>query len=161
LNAPKSEESFITRAGLNLDFLPVVEHNALEEKLKKTRQKLPYHQAYFKETFSDELWQAMEYRSLNQSQFAEHADVTKQFLTKVFRGGNCTSDTIVKLAFALNFTAHIHLTPNDVGCEWIHQVPWNLHRPFGIYEGFLARGAYSNVTQTEKEVEYAAIPSDT
>jgi len=95
--------------------MPTVERSVkLEESLNRTRQTLPYQVAYLKETFSDELWRAMENRHLNQAQFAERADVSKQFLTKVFRGGNCTMETIVKLAFALDYRAHIHLTPNHV-----------------------------------------------
>ena len=138
--------------------MPSVERSAkLDEKLNKTRQTLPYQSAYFKETFSDELWQAMENRGFNQAKFAEQAGVSKQFLTKVFKGGNCTMETIVKLAYALNFRAHIHLTPKNVGCEWIHQIPWNIPRDFGIYDGFFSGAKYHSVKQIKKDMNYAVI----
>jgi len=161
LNAPRSAESYITTANLGLEPLPAVERSVkLDGKLNKTRQTLPYQTAYFKETFSDELWQAMESRALNQSQFAERADVSKQFLTKVFKGGNCTMETIVKLAFALNFRAHIHLTPNNVGCEWIHQIPWTIPRGHDIYAGLFSGAKYHNVQQIKKEMNYAVVTSN-
>jgi hypothetical protein len=161
LSAPKREGSFITTSNLGLAPLPAVERSAkLDEKLNKARQTLPYQAAYFKETFSDELWLAMEHRNLNQAQFAEKADVSKQFLTKVFRGGNCTMETIVKLAFALNYRAHIHLTPNDVACEWIHQIPWTIPKGFDIYSGLFSSAKYHNVNQIKKEMEYAVVTSD-
>ncbi len=161
LNAPRSAESYITTANLGLEPLPAVERSIkLDENLNKTRQTLPYQTAYFKETFSDELWQAMDNRGLNQTQFAERADVSKQFLTKVFRGGNCTMETIVKLAFALNFRAHIHLTPNNVGCEWIHQIPWNIPRGIEIYAGLFSGAKYHNVKQIKKEMNYAVVTSN-
>jgi hypothetical protein len=102
----------------------------------------------------------MENRHLNQAQFAERADVSKQFLTKVFRGGNCTMETIVKLAFALNYRVHIHLTPNHLGCEWIHQIPWNIPRASDIYSGLFSGAKYRNISQVEKDLSYAVVTSD-
>ena len=94
----------------------------LQRHLDESRQSLGYQVACIEETFSDELWAAMEARGLTQSQFADKADVSKQFLTKIFRGGNCTIETIVKLAYALDYHVNLHLTPNDVGCSWIHGI---------------------------------------
>jgi len=147
LSEPKSADSSIMIANLGLAPLTVEQSAKLEEKLNKTRQTLAYQTAYFKETFSDELWQAMEHRKLNQAQFAERADVSKQFLTKVFKGGNCTMETVVKLASALNFQAHIHLTPNEVGCKWIHAIPWSTSRDFPA--GLLSGAKYRNIDQKE------------
>jgi len=93
---------------------------ALQKRLNQTRKRLPYQIAYVQTAYSDELWQAMEHRDLNQVEFAERAHVPKQFLTKVFRGGNCTIETMVKLAFALDYKVSIHLTPHEIGCAWMH-----------------------------------------
>jgi hypothetical protein len=95
---------------------------ALENRIEQARKTLPYRVEYAQQNYSDELWQAMEHRNLNQVEFAEKAKVPKQFLTKVFRGGNCTIETMVKLAFALDYKLSIHLTPNEVGCAWMHCV---------------------------------------
>lgn len=139
---------------------PVERSLKLEAKLEAARSTLAYHRAYFKETFSDELWQAMEHRGLNQAEFAQKANVRKQFLTKVFRGGNCTMDTIVNLAYALNYRAHVHLTPNDIGCAWIHRIPQSI--PRRIEENLLLWSGhkYNQVVHIEKEVECATLPSD-
>ena len=104
--------------------LPVERNLILEGKLNQTRKSLPYQIEYFQGNYADELWQAMEHRGLNQVKFAEQAGVTKQFLTKVFRGGNFTGATMVKLAFALNYKVHVHLTPNEVGCAWMHSMDY-------------------------------------
>jgi DNA-binding phage protein len=141
-------------------WINIVHSPRLDARLHKARQSLPYQSAFLKESFSDELWQAMEQRGLNQAQFAEKADVSKQFLTKVFRGGNCTMETIAKLVFALNFRAHIHLTPNEVGCEWIHQVPWTIPQSFNAYTDFFIGTKYHSVNRIEKEMDYAAVTSD-
>ncbi|HEY3857679.1 MAG TPA: helix-turn-helix transcriptional regulator [Verrucomicrobiae bacterium] len=137
--------------------VPVERSVALQRRLADTRLTLGYQTAYFKETFSDELWQAMEHRGLTQADFAEKASVPKQFLTKVFRGGNCTCDTIVKLAYALNYKAHIHLTPNDVGCEWIHRIQdcTAFNRPLESYNFYW--GHYTGVVDLEKQVKHATV----
>jgi transcriptional regulator with XRE-family HTH domain len=101
----------------------------LQEKLESARKSLSYHIEQFEGTYADDLWQAMEHRGLNQVQFAAQAGVSKQFLTKVFRGGNWTSETMVKLAFALNYKISVHLTPNEVGCAWIHCIDEASPRP--------------------------------
>lgn len=132
----------------------------LEARLERTRETAEYRTAYFRETFSDELWQAMEHRGLNQAQFAEKAGVAKQFLTKVFRGGNCTMDTIVKLAFSLNYTANIHLTPNEVSCAWLHRIPDFLSKPGTSGAALWIEGKYDKVNSLEKEVQLAAVPSN-
>jgi Helix-turn-helix len=98
----------------------IVKSAELENSLERARKSLQYHVAYAQETYSDELWQAMEHRDLNQVEFAKKAGVPKQFLTKIFHGGNCTIETMVKLAFAINYKVNIHLTPNEVGCSWMH-----------------------------------------
>jgi len=100
--------------------VPVEKNLVLEGKLDRARKSLPYQIEYFQGNYADDLWQAMEDRGLNQVEFAERAGVSKQFLTKVFRGDNCTGATMVKLAFALNYKLHVHLTRNEVGCAWIH-----------------------------------------
>jgi transcriptional regulator with XRE-family HTH domain len=152
------------RTGDNLAMtVPIERSLALEQRLADTRKTLGYQAAYFKETFSDELWEAMEHRGLTQAQFAEKAKVPKQFLTKVFRGGNCTCDTIVKLAYALNYKAHIHLTPNDVGCEWIHWIPQTMtqfQRPLTSYMEFWVGAEYKSVTNVKKEVNCATVPTE-
>lgn len=91
--------------------LPIERNLALEGKLDRARKSLPYKIEYTQGAFADDLWQAMEHRRLNQVEFAEKAGVAKQFLTKIFRGGNCTIETMVKLAFALDYKLSIHLSP--------------------------------------------------
>ena len=102
---------------------------ALVEKLERIRNALPYQVEQAQGIYADELWQAMEGRGLNQVEFAQKADVPKQFLTKVFRGGNCTIETMVKLAFALDYKVSIHITPKEVGCAWIHCIDESSPRP--------------------------------
>jgi hypothetical protein len=167
LKERKKEESCImikdTGNNLSVTVIPSVERSLkLDKKLESARLTLGYQASYFRETFSDELWQAMDHRGLNQADFAEKASVPKQFLTKVFRGGNCTMDTIVKLAFALNYRAHIHLTPNDVACEWIHWSPNMLPHMATTSLWVCLNSRYSPVSETKKaiEVEYATIPSN-
>lgn len=109
--------------------LPIETNSSLERSLEEARKGLPYQIAYAQETYSDELWQAMEHRELNQVQFAERADVSKQFLTKIFRGGNCTIETMVRLAYSLDYKLSIHLTPNEVNCGWLHFAPELSTRP--------------------------------
>lgn len=141
-------------------FPPIEQSPALQRRLEATRKSLGYQTAYFRETFSDELWQAMEHRGLTQAEFAEKANVPKQFLTKVFKGGNCTSDTIVKLAHALNYKAHVHLTPNDIECEWIHCVPQNVFKyqsQLQSYVHYWVGAEYKEVTNVEKEVKCATL----
>jgi hypothetical protein len=157
---PKREGVSITSGSLNWTAAPPAERSLkLDQKLEKARRGLGYKTAYFRETFSDELWQAMEYRGLTQAQFAEKAGVPKQFLTKVFRGGNCTMDTIVKLSFALNFDAHVHLTPSDLGCVWIHWVQEITPRQIQSLR-LWAGTEYRKVSEQEKELEYAVVSSN-
>lgn len=112
LNEPNKDGISIILSGGQT--LKVERSGKLEAKLEARRATLGYQTAYFKEVFSDELWQAMEHQGLNQAQFAEKATVSKQFLTKVFKGENCTMDTIVQLTHALGYNAHIHLTPINI-----------------------------------------------
>jgi len=152
LSEHKIEGGFIINAANNSTLAPPVEQSVrLNQRLDRTRQTYGYRAALFKETFSDELWQAMEHRGLNQAQFAAKADVPKQFLTKVFKGGNCTIDTIVKLAHALDYKADIHLTPNDFGCGWIHCIPQSPDR-IDAYIGYSGH-SYSDVIDSEKEMK--------
>jgi hypothetical protein len=58
-------------------------------------------------------------------------------------------ETIVKLSYALDYTAHIHLTPNDVGCKWMHWVPTS---PKLNYNEVFWSG-YERVKSLEREVE--------
>jgi hypothetical protein len=154
---PNRDGLSIILSGPNAGSLVVERSIKLQSKLEAKRATLGYQTAYFRETFSDELYQAMEHRGLNQADFAKTADVPKQFLTKVFRGGNCTMDTIVKLAYALNYRAHIHLTPNHVGCGWIHWVPTTPRANIGLAHWF---NQFSTVINTERKVEYAPVPAD-
>jgi len=114
----------------------------LEKKLEKLRQTLPYKIEYAKDVFSDEIWQAMEIRMLSQVQFARKAKVSKQFLTKIFKGENCTIETMVRLAFALNYKLNIHLTPNEVDCGWVHWAPKAIARPANKYANLWMDSGY-------------------
>lgn len=134
--------------------VPVERNLALQGKLNQARKSLPYHIEYFQGNYADELWQAMENRGLNQVQFAERAGVTKQFLTKVFRGENCTGATMVKLAFALNYKVNIHLTPNEVGCAWWHYMdymPEISPRPPEQFINLLTETGYNQMEAIEPE----------
>jgi transcriptional regulator with XRE-family HTH domain len=119
LRKPKSGGPYIMNTNEMLE-IPVERNLSLEGKLDRSRKTLPYQIEYVRGNYADELWQAMEHRNLNQVKFANRAGVSKQFLTKVFRGENCTIGTMVKLAFALNYKLNVHLTPNEVGCIWMH-----------------------------------------
>jgi transcriptional regulator with XRE-family HTH domain len=101
----------------------------MELKLAKARASLGYQTEEAKGKFADELWEAMEHRGLSQVDFAAQAGVTKQFLTKIFKGGNCTIETMVKLAFALKYKFHVHLSPVEVDCDWIHEITAGNTRP--------------------------------
>lgn len=103
--------------------LPIEKNSDLDASLSEARKDLQYQIEYAKESFSDELWQAMEQRELNQVQFAEKAGVPKQFLTKIFRGSNCTIETMAKLAHALNYRLSIHIAPQEYECSWMHFLP--------------------------------------
>lgn len=128
LNERKSGEVSIIKdpkSYIVYKILDIVDKNrsaALQKTLEDERKTLPYQIAEAQEFYSDELWQAMENRNLSQVEFANKAQVSKQFITKVFHGGNCTIATLVKLAFALDYKLNIHLTPNEVGCAWLHHI---------------------------------------
>lgn len=113
--------------------IPVEKNSALADRLERIRKGLPYQIEQAQGFYADELWQAMEHRGLSQVEFAEKAGVPKQFLTRVFRGGNCTVETMVKLAFALDYKVSIHLAPNEVGCAWIHCIDEFAPRPADRY----------------------------
>ena len=119
LTEPKNVGSYITRNVGSSQILPK-KNLALEKNLNTFRKSKPYKITYLKDSFSDELWQAMKHRGMSQVRFAKKAKVSKQFLTKVFRGGNCTIETMVSLAFALDYDVNIHLTPQQMECSWIH-----------------------------------------
>jgi transcriptional regulator with XRE-family HTH domain len=133
--------------------VPIQRSSALEKRLERLRKQLPYQFEYVKETFSDELWEAMEYRDISQAQFARKAKVPKQFLTKVFRGGNCTIETMVRLAFALNYKLNIHLTPNEMGCAWIHAIPESTPRPPDKFLNLWFETGYQPIANVKKEVK--------
>ena len=133
--------------------VPIQRSSALEKRLEKLRSKLPYQIEYAKETFSDELWQAMEHRNLTQVRFAKKAGIPKQFLTKVFRGGNCTIETMVRLAFALNYKLHIHVTPSELGCGWIHAIPQSAPRPPERFSNLWMESGYQPIANLKKEVK--------
>jgi hypothetical protein len=122
--------------------------------LERARKSLPYQIEYFQGNYADELWQAMEHRGFNQVEFAARAGVSKQFLTKVFRGENCTGATMVKLAFALNYKVNAHLTPNEVGCVWMHYMdymPENSPRPPEQFINLLTESGYKPMQEIELE----------
>ena len=129
LTEPKLEESNIMNKNELVLEVPVEKNLVLADKLDRIRRGLPYQVEQAQGIYADELWQAMEHRSLNQVDFAKKAGVPKQFLTKVFRGGNCTIETMVKLAFALDYKVSIHLTPIEIGCAWIHRISEICPRP--------------------------------
>jgi transcriptional regulator with XRE-family HTH domain len=133
--------------------MPVERNLVLDGKLDRARKSLPYQVEYLKGIHADELWQAMEHRALNQVEFAERAGVTKQFLTKVFRGGNCTIETIVKLAFALNYKVSIHLTPREVGCAWMHCITEASPRPPERFINLWTESGYQPMVIVSKEPE--------
>ena|ERR1035437_1676863 len=163
LTVPSKDELYISRreeSALVNDIVKSIESIEIGERFQKTRKTLGYKAAYCRETFSDELWQAMENRGLSQTAFAEKCGIPKQFLTKVFRGGNCTSDTMVKLAHGLDYTLHIHLTPNELGCGWIHCVPWSIPRASNMNTSVFFGAKYKSVSQIEKEMDYATVTID-
>jgi len=102
--------------------IPVVTSLPLQKQLEAARRTIAYRAEYAKESFSDELWQAMEHRGLNQVQLAAKAGVTKQFLTRVFRGSNCTLETMVKLSEALGYHLNIHLTADEYESSCVHDM---------------------------------------
>ena len=139
--------------------IPIVKSSRLERRLAEIRKRLPYQIEYAKDTFSDELWQAMEHRELNQVEFAERANVSKQFLTKIFRGGNCTIETMVKLAFALDYAFNVHLTPNEVGCGWIHCVLDSSPRPPARFVDLWTESGYKPMKLLKAEVKRERVSS--
>jgi hypothetical protein len=141
--------------------LPIQRSSALENRLERLRKNLPYQSEYVKETFSDELWQAMEHRDISQAKFARRAKVPKQFLTRVFRGGNCTIETMVRLAFALDYKLHIHLTPNEMGCAWIHSnsIPESTPRPPDRFLNLWFETGYQPIANLQKEMKCDCVPS--
>jgi hypothetical protein len=133
--------------------MPVEKNPKLENKLARLKATLPYQIEYAKGGFADELWEAMEHRGLNQVGFSQKAEVPKQFLTKVFRGGNCTIETMVRLAFALNYKLNVHLTPNEVGCVWMHSMdnlPEIAPRPPEQFINLLTESRYKPMVEIEE-----------
>jgi transcriptional regulator with XRE-family HTH domain len=162
LTERKSVGPYTQNSNEVLPMVPIERNLTLQGKLEKLRKTLPYKIEYAKDTFSDELWQAMQIRGLSQVRFAKKAKVSKQFLTKIFKGENCTIETMVRLADALNYKLNIHLTPVDVSCEWIHWSPQSFPRVSDNNVWFCFNTRYKPVTKTEKALEtaYAAIPSN-
>ena len=131
--------------------IPVERNLIFYRKLEEARKSLPYQVSYAQGAYADELWQAMEHRGFNQVEFAGRAGVNKQFLTKVFRGGNCTIETMVKLAFAVNYKVSIHLTPNEVGCAWMHCITEESPRPADRYINLWTEIGYQPTVIVRKE----------
>ena len=159
LTVPKLGGDYIMNTNEMLMEIPVERNLALERKLDQVRKSLPYQIEQAQGFFADELWQAMEHRDLNQVEFAENAGVSKQFLTKVFRGGNCTIGTMVRLAFSLQYKLSIHLTPIEVGCAWIHCITENSPRPPERFINLWTESGYQRVIfrkQSESEREKIA-----
>jgi transcriptional regulator with XRE-family HTH domain len=144
------------------EFLDILEKNRsveLKKMLDDERKTLPYQIAEAQECYSDELYQAMESRNLSQVEFANKAQVSKQFITKVFHGGNCTIETIVKLAFALDYKLNIHLTPNEVGCAWLHHIDGIAPRPIKQISNVWAESGYKPMLVVEEEFDREKITS--
>lgn len=139
--------------------IPVVTSLPLQTQLEAARQTIPYLVEYAKESFSDELWQAMEQRGLNQVQFAAKAGVSKQFLTRVFHGSNCTLETMVRLSMALGHHLHVHLTPAEYECDWIHYMPEQPARPDQPNARLWAASDYCEVTVQKSELKHETIPA--
>jgi hypothetical protein len=133
--------------------IPVEKNSALAEKFDQVQKGLPYQVEEVQGFYADELWQAMEHRGLNQVEFAQKADVTKQFLTKVFRAGNCTIETMVKLAFALDYKVSIHLAPNEVTCAWIHCINDSAPRPADRYFNLWNQSGYRPAEIAQEKFE--------
>lgn len=156
-NEAKADCVYITNINDPYQGMLVEKNPNLEKKLARLRVTLPYQSEYAKGAFADELWEAMEHRGLNQVEFAQKADVPKQFLTKVFRGGNCTIETMVRLAFALSYKVSIHLTPNEVGCTWLHCITEVSPRPperfinLWTEEGYKPSVILTNKTDPDRE----------
>ena len=139
--------------------IPIVTSLPLQKQLEAARQTLAYHVEYAKESFSNELWQAMEHRGLNQVQFAAKADVTKQFLTRVFRGSNCTLETMVRLSEALGYHLNVHLTPSEYECDWLHYMPQEPVRPEQPYAKLWAAQDYCDVPAQKAELKNETVPA--
>lgn len=149
----KNAESATMRPAATDPLIDVAGSQALQHQLAETRRSLGYHSAITRETASDELWNAMESRRLTQSDLAAKAGVKKQFLTKVFRGGNCTIDTIVRLAHALDYRVHVHLTPNNITCEWVNVIDAadSLPKPGEYFKDFGTE--YHRIPDREEEIQ--------
>lgn len=132
--------------------------SAFEKRLEKLRKRLPYQVECLKEGFSDDLWQAMEHRGLTQAQFARRAKMPRQYLTKVFRGGNCTIETMARLAFALKYRVHIHLAPDEAGCAWIHAIPQSAPRPREQFSKLWSELNYTPISKDKKELTCETVP---
>jgi transcriptional regulator with XRE-family HTH domain len=128
-------------------------NESLSDKLDRARSTAAYQAEYLKETFSDELWRAMEFRKLTQVEFAEKANVSKQFLTRVFRGSNCTSETMAKLSHALEYKIHLHLTPNEWECNWIDFLKKPPQRPENDFRASVWGAAYQPTVPVELSLE--------
>ena len=160
LNEPRSGGAFTTTGRGSADMVDralddweLHSSSALQENLEKEQLTLPFQIALAQEFYSDELWQAMEHRNLSQVEFAKKAEVSKQFLTKVFHGGNCTIETMVRLAYALDHKVNIHLTPNEVGCAWLHRMDAIPSRHPKHFSNPWAESGYKPIVVIEKEFD--------
>lgn len=134
---------------------------SLSDRLDRARSTAEYQAEYLKETFSDELWRAMEHRNLTQVEFAGRAKVSKQFLTRVFKGANCTEETMAKLSHALQYKIHLHLTPNELECDWVEflkEPPRRSEKEFGLV---VWGSNYQPLVPVEVNLEmnYESVPS--
>jgi transcriptional regulator with XRE-family HTH domain len=101
--------------------MPIKDDPRLQKKLAAARETLAYQLEHAIGTFGDELWEAMQNRGIPQAELARRARVSRQFLTKVFRGdNNFTLETMVKLANVVGCRLYLHLAPADLHCEWQH-----------------------------------------
>jgi len=139
--------------------LPIITNVPLQKQLEAARRTLAYRVEYVKESFSDELWKAMQHRGLSQVQFAAKAAVTKQFLTRVFRGSNCTIETMVKLSEALGYHLNVHLTPSEYECEWLDYMPEEPVRPKQSAAQLWAVQDYCDVPAEKGELKHETIPA--
>ncbi len=139
--------------------IPIVTSLPLQKQLEAARETLVYRIEYAKESFSDELWQAMEHRRFNQVQFADKAGVTKQFLTRVFRGSNCTIETMVKLSEALGYHLNIHLTPAEYQCDWLHYMAKEPERKASLSVQLWTAKDYCEVPPQKAELKHETVPA--
>jgi transcriptional regulator with XRE-family HTH domain len=94
-------------------------HDRFRELTDRVRASIEYQAETLSQTFADQLWNAVSAQKIRQAEVARRAHVSRQFLTRVFKGDqNLTLKTIAKLANAADQRVYLHLAPADIECEW-------------------------------------------